>query len=75
MNRNKIKLNLPEVDYLFSTQDQRDDMKKERIETIALSQLSSFKHHPFKVTQDDELQQLMESIRENGVLYPAIARP
>lgn len=70
-----LQLPLPPADDLFSTQAERDDRNKERVETIALTKLAPFENHPFKVIQGDELQKLAESIREYGVLYPAIARP
>lgn len=79
MSRDGTTFELPRASSLmadmFTTQEQRDDMKKERVETIEISKLASFENHPFKVAQDEELQKLVESIRENGVLYPAIARP
>jgi len=63
------------VEDLFTTQQQRDDDKKERVENLPLDVLRPFENHPFKVTQDEDFAKLVESIKENGVLIPAIARP
>ena len=60
---------------LFTTQEMRDDKKKERIETLALDSLVNFKNHPFKVIEDDKMVETVESIKENGVLVPIIVRP
>ena len=69
-----LSLDLPSADSLFSTQAERDDMKKEKVEMLHLDMLTAFENHPFKVAQDDAFQKLVESIKENGVLIPAIAR-
>ncbi|MDL2219944.1 ParB/RepB/Spo0J family partition protein, partial [Ruminococcaceae bacterium OttesenSCG-928-O06] len=74
MNR-EIKLSLPGVDDLFSTQETRDDAKLERIKDIPLEELHPFQNHPFKVRQDAELEKLTESIRAIGAINPALARP
>ena len=60
---------------LFSTDEERADAKKEKVTDIPLSELHSFKNHPFKVIDNDEMQDLAESIRQYGVLVPALARP
>jgi ParB family chromosome partitioning protein len=74
MNKD-IKLPLPPIEDLFTTQEQRDDIKKERIETLPISLLSAFKSHPFKIIRNEDFNKLVDSIKENGVLIPAIARP
>jgi len=71
----KEKPQIATLDDLFSTQEQRDDAQKEKVETLPLEKLAAFESHPFKVTVDDELKKLVDSIRENGILIPAIARP
>lgn len=71
----EIKLNLPGVEDLFSTQETRDDAKLERIKDIPLEELHPFQNHPFKVRQDAELEKLTESIRTVGAISPALARP
>ena len=50
-------------------------MQNEKVTNLSLSKLAAFENHPFRVVQDDEFNKLVESIRENGVLIPAIARP
>lgn len=60
---------------LFYTDEKRADVQKEKVMDIPLSELHSFKNHPFKVVDDNEMQDLAESIRQYGVLVPALARP
>ena len=71
----KIKLNLPVADDLFSTQEERDEAKREVIKDIPLSEISDFPNHPYKVKQDESMLELVASIREKGVLNPALLRP
>lgn len=68
-----IKLNT--VDDLFSTEESRQDANREKVIEIPLVELYSFKHHPFKVVDDERMLDTADSIREYGVLVPAIARP
>ena len=63
------------LDDFFSSQEQRDDDKKEKVETIDISLIDDFKEHPFKVIENDELKSLEESIQTSGVLSPVIVRP
>lgn len=63
------------VDVLISTEDERSDAQKEKVMDIPLSELHSFKNHPFKVIDNDEMQDLTESIKQYGVLVPGLARP
>jgi ParB-like partition proteins len=74
MSRN-LELKLPPADSLFSTQADRDDMKREKIMDIPLAELRPFKDHPFQVTDNEELLELTKSIAEHGVVTPAIVRP
>ncbi|MBQ6481252.1 MAG: ParB/RepB/Spo0J family partition protein [Anaerolineaceae bacterium] len=60
---------------LFMNDQERADLKKPKVEDVPLSDLSPFKDHPFKVREDEELERLKDSIRESGVLVPALARP
>lgn len=60
---------------LFSSQQQREDACKEKLEQLTLEQLFPFKNHPFGVRDDAEMEQLVESIRSNGVNEPLLARP
>lgn len=68
-------IRLTSVDELFSTQESREDAQREKVVEIALSQLHPFQNHPFQVRDDQAMQETAESIREYGVLVPAIARP
>ena len=68
-------IRLTSVDDLFSTQEIREDAQREKVVEIALSQLHPFQNHPFQVRDDQAMQETAESIREYGVLVPAIARP
>jgi ParB family transcriptional regulator, chromosome partitioning protein len=71
----KIDLGLNGYEELFMSSEERADAKKPKVEEIAISELFPFRDHPFKVKQDVELKNLMESIRNFGVLVPALARP
>ena len=68
-----IRLNT--VDDIFTTEEDREDGKREKVQNIPLSELHPFRDHPFKVVDDDKMQETVESIREYGVLVPIIARP
>ncbi len=63
------------LDELFSSQEERDDAKRERVKEIPLTELHPFKDHPFKIQNDDEMKRLMKSIQKFGTLTPALARP
>lgn len=62
------------LDDFFTSQEERDEQKKEKIEEIELSLLDTFKNHPFKVINNEDLSKLKESINVNGVLEPIIVR-
>ncbi|MGL5436184.1 MAG: ParB/RepB/Spo0J family partition protein [Lachnospiraceae bacterium] len=68
-------INLTSVDDLFSTEESRADAGREKVMEIPLTELFPFKSHPFKVKDDEEMADTTESIKEYGVLVPAIARP
>jgi ParB family chromosome partitioning protein len=70
-----IKLNLPSADDLFSTQEERDDAKRERVMELPLSEISDFPNHPFKVRMDAEMTEMSGSVKQYGVLVPALVRP
>lgn len=72
--KNGINMTLPTVDDLFSTQEERDEGKRESVREIALAEISDFPNHPFKVRVDEEMQEMKESIRKYGVLVPALVR-
>ena len=65
---------LTSVDSLFTTQAERDDELKPKVEEIALDLIDGFENHPFSVKDDEDMQNLVKSISENGVLVPCIAR-
>lgn len=75
MKTERIDLGLTGYDELFMSTEERLDAKKPKVEEIPLDKLIPFKEHPFKVVEDEEMEQLKESIRESGVLIPALARP
>lgn len=75
MSTKRTDIKLPTVDDLFTTQKERDEGNQEKILEIPLADLHPFKNHPFQVTKNEELRELAESIKENGVVTPAIARP
>lgn len=68
-------IRLTSVDELFSTEESREDAQREKVVEITLSQLHPFQNHPFQVRDDQAMQETVDSIREYGVLVPAIARP
>lgn len=68
-------IRLTSVDELFSTEESREDAQREKVVEIALSQLHPLQNHPFQVRDDQAMQETADSIREYGVLVPAIARP
>lgn len=69
-----INLNLPSADDLFSTQEERDEAKREMVVEIAIDEISDFPNHPFKIRMDEEMQNLVESVKQYGVLSPALVR-
>ena len=77
MTKRKSDFTLPtnSLDELFSSQEERDDAKLERVKDIPLYELHPFKDHPFKIQHDDEMKRLIESIQKFGTLTPALARP
>ena len=77
MTKRKFDFTLPtnSLDELFSSQEERDDAKLERVRDIPLNELHPFKDHPFKIQSDEEMKRLIESIQKFGTLTPALARP
>ena len=63
------------VDDIFTTEEEREDKQREKVQNIPLSELHPFRDHPFKVVDDDKMLETVDSIREYGVLVPIIARP
>lgn len=74
MAERKSDFALPTLDDLFSTQQEREDAKLEKIRDIPLDLIDDFPDHPFHVRDDEDMAQLVESIKANGVLTPAVLR-
>ena len=68
-------INLPSLDNLFSSEQERQDAKLEKIQILPLTELHPFRNHPFQVRDDDEMDKMVDSIKEYGVMTPAIVRP
>ena len=66
---------LPSLDNLFSSEQERQDAKLEKIQILPLSELHPFEGHPFRVVDDEDMMKTVESVRDFGVLTPAIVRP
>ena len=75
MQRKGANISLSSFDDIFSTEESRQESRAEKIQEIPLSELHPFKNHPFKVKDDEQMAKTVESVREYGVLVPAIARP
>ena len=75
MKSSARKVELASASDLFSTEQERQDAKLERVQQISLAELYPFPDHPFSVRDDDSMKETVESIKESGVLQPAIARP
>ena len=69
-----VEMRLPSLDELFSSQEERDDAKLKRIYEIPLEEIDPFPDHPFKVQDDEDMMNLVESIKSNGILTPATVR-
>lgn len=73
---NKFDLGLPKFeDTLFSTEEQRQEARLEKVMKIPISEIHDFKQHPFHVRMDEDMVKLIDSVKENGVLMPALVRP
>lgn len=68
-------IKLPSLDLLFSTEEQRQEAALEKVQQLSIDQLFPFPDHPFQVRDDEEMQKMVESVKEYGVLTPLIARP
>ena len=75
MATNNVAGLLTSLDNLFTTQDERDDAKREHLRDIPLSEISDFPAHPFKVRMDESMTKMVESVQERGVLSPVLVRP
>lgn len=70
----ETEMRLPSLDELFSSQEERDDAKLKRIYEIPLSEIDPFPDHPFHVRDDEDMMNLKESVKANGVITPATVR-
>lgn len=68
-------IRLPSIDDLFSPEEERQDAKLEKIQILPLSELHPFEGHPFQVRDDEEMDKMVDSVKEYGVMTPAIVRP
>lgn len=71
----KLDLGLPSYDSLFSTEEERQEANSEKVMTIPIDKITDFKEHPFHVTLDEDMAKLIDSIKENDMLMPALVRP
>lgn len=71
----KLDLGLPSYDSLFSTEEERQEANSEKVMTIPIDKITDFKEHPFHVTMDEDMTKLIDSIKENDMLMPALVRP
>lgn len=71
----KLDLGLPSYDSLFSTEEERQEANSEKVMTIPIDKIKDFKEHPFHVTMDEDMAKLIDSIKENDMLMPALVRP
>ena len=75
MKEQEQKMKLPKLDDLFSNQAQRDYEKAEKVEVIDISKITDFPNHPFKVQDDDKMNEMVNSVKQYGVILPVIVRP
>lgn len=72
---NGLNFNLPSVDDLFSTEEERAEARLEKVVNLSPAEISDFPNHPFKVRMDEAMQEMTESVKQYGVLVPALVRP
>ena len=70
----EINMNLPSADDLFTTQEERDHKNQEYVKNISIYEITDFPNHPFKVKMDDKMLETIDSVRDHGVLVPALVR-
>ena len=75
MPKNSLNVSLKGADDIFSTEESRQEQKREQVQQIPIGELFPFKNHPFKVLDDESMQRTVESVEQYGVLSPLIARP
>ena len=75
MPKGSLNVSLKGADDIFSTEESRQEQQREQVQQIPIGELFPFKHHPFKVLDDESMQRTVESVEQYGVLSPLIARP
>ncbi len=75
MTKQLPKINTSSLDDLFTTEEQRQDAKLEKVIKIPIDDIADFKKHPFNVRLDEEMESLIKSVQENGILVPVLVRP
>ena len=70
-----LNFNLPSVDDLFSTEEERAEARLEKVVNLSPAEISDFPNHPFKVRMDEAMQEMTESVKQYGVLVPTLVRP
>ena len=75
MAKNSAANLLTSVDSLFTTQEERDIASQPRVQEIPVDKIDDFPNHPFKVRMDDNMIEMAESVKQHGILVPAIVRP
>lgn len=74
MSKENLKLNLPSYDSIFTTQEERDDEKAEKIQLIPIDKIKDFPNHPFRVERDEKMEEMVNSIKNEDVVHPVIVR-
>ena len=74
MEKKENKMHLPSIDDIFTTQKERDEANLEKVVNISIKDIDDYPEHPFKVLVNDEMQEMVDSIKEKGVLVPTIVR-
>jgi len=75
VEKREINMNLPKLDDLFSSEKERYESSLEKIEDISIKDIDNFPNHPFKVIDNEELLQMVDSIKDKGVIVPVLVRP
>ena len=74
MKEKEENMHFPKIYDFFTTQEERDAEKLEKVEKIAVSSISNFPNHPYQVKENEEMEDFVENIKENGVIHPVIVR-
>ena len=74
MKNNNLKMNLPSLDSLFTTQEERDNPKIIQVTELPINLIKDYPNHPFKVIDDEDMEDMIKSVKARGVIMPAIVR-